>query len=474
VNGGEQMNQNATVHSLVESALSGPEWDELFQRGSGSQRSDVLKHVAGRIVRGRWDVPSDGVPGYRKHLTAETAEAAQALIKRLLPAIREAVHLQKKVVAMALEVVQEFGLDASAADLSEPSCSAVGTAYAHDPPEPLDPGTLGREIAIAWRDRPVGLDKKAFADSWRDFYQREWAQYGTRSLVEFSPSAIGLGRDVAPPFEARRNENSWLLGTDRSVWGRYRLHFLAGARSCSEALPPAERFAHGTEGCAAEEISRTCRGYGLTTPGHRVALRSVSAAPVEASPAGLARSIRAWKVWMESVHQVSVEAVVDEELAAAAAAKITLWFRYSGPARELVKKHGPPDPYSDLISHALVRKLWMGLHCLEREHLPPASSDQLNPLLFAALDKAVPEAVMKWLTEASPTAPSEARTNSTTALLVGNPGLVDRLRRDASAEILEEYAELARARYGVAWTEQALDKQELKRLIEQYPKPEDE
>ncbi|MEV8375217.1 hypothetical protein AB0P21_20960 [Kribbella sp. NPDC056861] len=468
------MNQDATVHSLVETALSGAEWDELFRRGSGSQRSDVLKHVAGRIVRGRWDVPSETVPGYRERLPAETAEAAQRLIERLLPTIREAVHLQKKVVAMAMESVQEFGLKATAAELSEPSCSAVGTAYAQDPPEPLDPGTLGREIGIAWRDRPVGLGKRAFVDSWREFYQQEWAQYGTRSLVEFPPSAIGLGRDEAPPFDARVNENSWLLGTDRSVWGRYRLHFLTSARSCSSARPASERFAHTADACATEEISRTCRGYGLTAHRHRVALRSISAAPVEAGPAALSRSIRAWKLWMESVHQVSDDAVVDGELAAAAAAKITLWFRYSSPARELVKKHGPPDPYVDLISRALVRKLWMGLHCLEREHLPPASSDQLNPLLFAALDKAVPEAVMKWLTEASPEAPSEARINATTPLLLSNPSLVDRLWRDPTTEILDEYADLARARYGVAWTDHVLDRQELKDLIEQHPKSEDE
>ena len=460
------MSQNATVHSLLEAALSGAEWDDLFRRGSGSQRSDVLKHVGGRIVRGRWEFPS-AVPGYRQRLSTEAAEAVKSLIDRLLPTIREAVHVQKKVVEMAVEAVQAFGLSASAAELSEPSCSAVGTAYAQDPPEPLDPGTVGRELAAVWRTRPVGLDKPAFAQGYREVYRLEWERHG--SPAEFPPSAIGLGRDEAPSFDARPNENSWLCGTDRSVWGRYRLHFLAKARSTSLA----ERFVHDAEACATEEISRTCQGYGLAVLDHRIALRSISIAPVEAGPDGLSQSIRAWKVWRERNHQISVGGSVDEDLAVATAAKITLWFRYAAPARDLVGKHGDPGRYSDLISRALVRKIWMGLHCLERENEPPATSDQLNPLLFAALDKAVPEAVTKWLTEAPPTAPSAGRMSATAAFLVGNPDFADRLGRDTGPENLAEYADLARARYGVAWREQVLGAEELKELITQYPTPED-
>lgn len=429
------MTPTPTVHSVLSQLLRGPEWTQRLRYGSGAQRSDVLRHIASRIVLARWDLGT--VPRAGDPLDAELLPGVEALIDKLCPLIGEAVDLQLLIVGTAVELAAEQGIRITRSSLSEPSSTAVGTAYAQDPPGQLAAQEVAQRLVLSVAERQDRLADDELVALYLERYHDQW----DRSSRDDHASSIGLGSDERPPFVHVRRENSWQLGADRSVCGRYRLHFIGGG-------------GHDPHKCADEEVRRTCAGFGLFQAEHRTALRSISVASADAG-----RVADAARIWANRQKTRPVATgPVDEPLTLEIAAKIRVWFGCSSAGRQLTERYGDVGEYSEVLSTALVRKTWMGLHAHERNARPPLTAADVHRLLGPALDKAVPEVVPQWILEPPTAQPSTKRFNRACAVLVDHRSLL--------AGTAADYVEFVRGRFGPAWSELTLTPDELR---EQFP-----
>ncbi|WP_112238844.1 hypothetical protein [Kribbella monticola] len=429
------MTPTPTVHSLLFELLSGPEWTQRLARGWGAQRTDVLRQIASRIVFARWQ--TGRTPQPTDPLSVERLPIVEAMIDKHRPLIAEAVDLQLRIVGTAVELAAEQGIKVTRSALSEPVSSVVGAAYVQDPPARLDPQEVAQHLLLRFTGRPQRLTDDELVTQYLEDYHREWDTSPHRDR----PSSIGLGSDERPPFVHARRENSWQLGTDRSVCGRYRLYFIGAGR-------------HDPRTCADEEVRRACAGFGLLRPEHRTALRSISIASADAGR--LADAVQVWNNRQQT--RTVATGPVDESLTLEIAAKIRVWFGCSSAGKQLTARQGDVGEYSEVLSMALVRKVWMGLHAHERNERPVLAAADIHRLLGPALDKAVPEVVPQWMLEPPTDPPSLKRCNRSYAVLVEHQPLL--------TGTATEYVEFVHRKYGPAWSELVLTPDELR---DQFP-----
>jgi hypothetical protein len=151
-------------------------------------------------------------------------------------------------------------------------------------------------------------------------------------LREWLPSSIGLGSDERPPLVPLTRMRNWQLGTDRSAYARYRLYFIATAQSRLRSPPEHARPPADPHRSAHAEIVRTCSGFGLQQPAHRMASRSVASAAADTAAVPLHDATRIWKEWQAESHPI-----------VALTAKMRLWLECANTAHVLVQRHGPVD-----------------------------------------------------------------------------------------------------------------------------------
>ena len=214
------------------------------------------------------------------------------------------------------------------------------------------------------------------------------------------PSAVGLGADrrprLLPDQPSEEGRGGWALGTDRSVFTRYRLHYLRKARSRSTRSGPDARPlpADGVERVE-EELARVCSPYGLSAAEHHGVVLAIAYGAERGDARSSRGALQALRTSPDPLPPLMTDdptAAPDAELVAAVRDLVDGW-RRSEPARLLAVRLGDLDSQVDVIASAIARKVWMDLHRREREHLTPADRRSVARHLKVAVDQVVPEAV---------------------------------------------------------------------------------
>jgi hypothetical protein len=449
-----------TLVELSRTALTGPDWDHRIRRGGGAKASQVALHLGARLIVATWPVHAGPPPRPRDPLTTHQAQAAQARLNSLLPVISQALDTHLRIVTLALDILADKGAPTTPAVLSEVCLVRVGRQYAAQGTEPLDEEDVARTIAERHLDRAEPMAAEEFFQRHHTAYLRLWNQEGKEAVRTYPPSRIGLGSDERPPMIGVPGERSWQLGTDRSVYDRYRLHFSETARLRTRRPARERRSREDPERLARLEVWRACQGYGLARPLHRVILESLARATLDESMS-LAQARQVWAGWCAAPRPIADggPGSCDDALSEAISAKLRLWAA-DQIAWSLRKTYGELSSLDDHLVRAIVQKVWMGLSAVEREEGGVVDSMLINGWVSAALDRGVPQ-LLHERTRGTETPPSARRCHRTCELLAEHPDLArvlvnpraDDLARQAASTA---YEAVACSRWGAGWRELAL------------------
>ena len=454
------MTGRPTLVELCRAAVVGPAWDHRIRRGGGAKASHVALHLGARLVQANWPAHAGTPPRPREPLTTAQADAARATLDRVVPLISEALDAHQRIVVATLEILDDKGAPTTAAVLSEFCSVRVGQHYATSIGQPLDEADVARKLAERHLDRPEPMAAEEFFQRHHTAYLRLWNQDGKEAIRTHPPSRIGLGHDERPPMIGVPGERSWQLGTDRSVYDRYRLHFSDAAKLRTRRPGREGRAVEDPEHLAQLEIWRACQGYGLARPAHRVILESLARATLdESTPLAQARAI--WQRWCATPRRIAEggPGTRDDDLTAAISAKVRVWAA-DQIAWSLRKSYGELSSMDDHVVRAIVQKVWMGLSAVEREEVGVVDSTLINGWVSTALDRGVAQ-VLHERARAIDTPPSARRCHRTCELLTERPDLARVLVNPESDDLARQgactaYEAAAGERWGTAWREQAL------------------
>lgn len=452
-----------TLMSMLSELLTEPPLDDRFGRGSGGpERTDILRRVAIPALKAVWPPEHGRLPRPEDMVSRAQESRVRLLLPLLLPLLDEAIWVATQVLDRAsLEVTRRNG-DATRSSLSERACTR---AYRMSTHRRVTAGELAgisdealteaaSEIADLAVIQPRKLSRDEFVAQFASSYQQCWEARGEVAVLQWSPRSIGLGHERQPRLVSWSGDARWWHGTNRAVYVRYSDHF--DPRAASRSRPRSRPQPHPT-GTAVEEIDRVCSGYGLTRPAHRIILASLAAATDDQRPvaAGSAR-------WFTRPGPVVCDATSghDEQLWAAARDIIARWY-HDGQAQQLRAQlcHGAGADL-EVLTRVVVRKVWMGLHGLEREVDRPATRREVRALLQTALDKVMVDGYTHFRDDPDDRALEAARGSRAWDLLLTFPELV--LAAPGSPAVLERYRRAAQARYGTGWVDIALSLDELR------------
>ena len=180
-------------------------------------------------------------------------------------------------------------------------------------------------------------------------------------------SALGLGSDTRPPLEGSRG--NWHLGTDRSVYSRYRRYSDASTqvRPPSDPEPdPEQHVTHRFRGArpvdiALTEVHRAAAPLGLGHAGHRVALVATADGLLPRSDGSLVSTdLHEW-----AARGTDLPTEADDELVDAISSHTVDRIANAWVAGELGADTG--------LRTKIVRRLWQRLHGREVEWEVPLS-----------------------------------------------------------------------------------------------------
>lgn len=322
--------------------------------------------------------------------------------------------LARPVSEAALTRLADEGIRRTRSDLSERVAGLLlrefRTSTQWEAVETAVPG-IAEELAEQIGG-PQKMSSETFAAAVEGTFHQLWQQHGARNLVRFPPSVVALGSDTRPPLVDSDTRSGIVLGTDRSLYGRYLLHHDPRARTRSSVAtgehPAAARSLPAHPGDRAlEETGRACEPLGLRFREHLGVLVALSygADLIDrrtTNPPGSDCSRGAWsrlRGASEPLIRLDAaslgEAVPDPDLVDAVRDRAEIWLA-SEEARRLSQTRGDLRSHVDTIGCALARKIWMDLHRRERESYAPCSRPQIAHYLGYAFAKTVPEALSSW------------------------------------------------------------------------------
>ena len=385
-----------SLDSLLYAAVDGADLRDLVRRGGGVQRSDLVARVGRRLVIERLR-PHDGSPvDVRAPLPQSRIESARAAVAAVSVDLRSAAHLAHRVNGEIVDLARARAVDVALRDLSEPVLGRVADYLCSNSAEPVS--AWAQRMAYEVLDLVAGMPRKLspveFERSYRDYAYRAWCERGAHSLRLAPPSRVELGRDLPPALTPPRGSpENWLLGTDRSLYRRYTLHWTGrtqprrgGRRPAGHREPP--QVDHRGADLARLEIDRACQPWGLAHQAHRAA---IDATFVGAGAPGA--SAGAWRAFRQRCHP----AVDAAELAGAVADLVDGWARGTEKGAELERLIGDLATHVGSVQAAVTRKLWMDLLRREREADQPACSCLLARYLRVAVAQGIPEALRQWV-----------------------------------------------------------------------------
>lgn len=248
---------HATLRQTIEQSLTSlPEWDHVAVRGGG---------LTVTLVTTRMVLPLLG--GIRPDATKQGAKEQDTVEKSLGPVLAQVqslLPLLRRLIDDGVELARRRSI---AATVSEIAGKLVYTATAGlQQGEPLSDLELEAVLATFLENRvPAGrvMDKDEFS-AYDGLFADLWEREGEPAMQRWPHSIHGLGPDERPPLIGNGRENTW-LGTERSVYSRYRL-----AANDIEVAGDADEIAQA-------EITRACGRWAVLSDSPFVVLRSLAA-----------------------------------------------------------------------------------------------------------------------------------------------------------------------------------------------------
>jgi hypothetical protein len=445
-----------------------------FVRGSGLQRSDCIR-LCLKFCRKYWERSIAELPRDSDPLTAPAAEHAASILAEHKSAIAGSLETATRVITRLDRLLTERGTVRRRTEYGEMVISAVGTGAVNTSvPDAAGQLVIVGNVLAGLDASPPLLPRATFAERYVDRYEQLWAQAGADNLDAHAPSRIGLGSDERPLLVSapyRELDHNWFLGSDRSIYDRYRLHAKRSAASRSVQARAAGGPAGGRTDLAELEVWRACQPYGLAHQEHRVALRSLYVAisafdprsNSAACPTGTDGPSRTWKDWRAGDTALSRQTWLDASMIEATSAYIRIWRRSGVSGWSAAERFSALDLRLEQASEAAVRKLWMDLFRCEREQTEPARSGRLAAFVGTAFDKGVAEALARWEDPGKGRpAPDATRTTATRLLLEKNAALRAAVLADPRGRSwAEPYEQAARSAVGPAWVQTYLSVREL-------------
>jgi hypothetical protein len=451
-----------------------------FVRGSGLQRSDCIR-LCLKFCRKYWERSVAELPRDTDPLTAQAAEHATSILSEHKSAIEGSLETTSRIITKLDRLLTERGTIRRRTEYGEMVISAVGTRAVNTalPPDDAAQQTIVGNVLAGIEASPPLLPRETFAERYVDRYEQLWAQAGADNLDSHAPSRIGLGSDERPLLVSapyRELDHNWFLGSDRSIYDRYRLHAKRSAASRSvHARGLTGPACRGTD-LAELEVWRACQPYGLAHQEHQVALRSLYVAISAFDPqlesrlhsTGTDGLSRTWKDWRAGDKALSRQTWLDGSMIDATRAYIRIWRRSRVSGWSAADRFSALDLRLEQASEAAVRKLWMDLFRCEREQTDPARSGRLAAFVGTAFDKGVAEALARWQEPGKGRpAPDTTRTTATTLLLEKNAALRAAVLADLrGSSWAEPYEQAARQAVGRAWVQTYLSVAELKEHLQ--------
>jgi hypothetical protein len=446
-----------------------------FVRGSGLQRSDCIR-LCLKFCRKHWDGSIADYPRDSEPLAGPAVEHASSILVSHRPTIEGSLDAAGKIILSLERLLAERRTVRRRTEYGEMVISAVGTSAVNDQvPDDAAQQAIAGNVLAGLNASPPLLSREMFAERYVDRYEQLWAQAGAENLDAHAPSRIGLGSDERPLLVSapyRELDHNWFLGSDRSIYDRYRLHAKRSAASRSMPAQTAPAAAGQSGDLAELEVWRACQPYGLAHAEHRVALRSLYVAISAFEPrcdagSGAPGSSRKWKDWRAGNVALSGRGWLDESMIEATRAYIRIWHRSRLSGRAAAEHFGALDLRLEQASEAAVRKLWMDLFRCEREQHEPARSGRLAAFVGTAFDKGVAEALARWEEPGrGRPAPDATRTTATGLLLERSASLRAAVLADPRGDSwAEAYEQAARQAVGPAWTQTYLSVCELRAYL---------
>lgn len=382
-----------SVDTLFAEVLTGPDYLDLTRRGRGVKPSDLIA-LGWRLFLRDWPYASEGPRKPKSALPAHRVDAAVALVERLAPELVVGAQLAHRVNRRVVELANAAGVSVTLADLSEPSLGRVaGLMCSGELPVGDDLtawiDTAADEI-LRLRTKEPKHSGAQFTALYAGTVDRDWEAEGRYSLATAPPSHVALGADVRPLLApAQGSTEDWTVGTDRTFYGRYQLHWKGVSGSDILGAPADDhwdtpRVARGGECDLAEiEIRRACRPLGLNHREHRTVIRAAhqGVAPTEGKHRG------AWEAFRKHCRR----AFADIELTAVVSDLTDSWL--SGAAATNLKRHyGDLGNHVDLLQRGMARKAWIELLRREREFESPICSCGIGRTIRLGLTPGIPQA----------------------------------------------------------------------------------
>jgi|GEM_PF-4186559 len=401
--------ERLTIERILDGAAREADPPLVKRRGRGLQRSDLLRHVGVALLHRAWPA-STPTPRRGSPLNAHEAAVVQHVAPTLIADLRHGDQAATVVIDQVRERCAALGTCVTDSSLSELVAVRVARLVREGRPvhEPIHLEAVVADVSALVVHNPRAMSVDAFVEAGRAPYDRCWVQRGEENLDSHAPSRWCLGHDVRPPLAAafgHRASTTWMIGTDRPLYDRYRLRFARSARS-----RPSARRRHQCPGdlpaTAALDplelvVDAACSPLGCAMETH-VAVLSTLVTAVEPPQAGTRRA-GTYLDWDTSCAPLDEEEtlVLFGELARAVFHQ--WWHRRSRALARLLGRtadvvvHGDPDlrsqgaaggaassrhdrrvsGHDDLeaflapLTVVVMRKAWMALQRREREYAAP-------------------------------------------------------------------------------------------------------
>lgn len=446
--GNKAMARSHTCEDLVMSVLraepqpGAPDWDRWRGTWAPWLRKSDDARVGWGLVIAQWPTERGRNPGAKAHPREGVPAWLRATAEATRDQYKDLCSLARAVSEGTMSELSRRRIRRAPNELSEVVATHLLAACQRLTRTPRDDAELTEIIAdvvalILSKSEP--LDPDAFTTVAAERYDDLWSQRGAETLRRFPPYAVGVGTNRRPPLlpdrdAAEAGRAGLALGTDRSVYSRYTLHYDRRARSKPRAgVAPDRSWPSDAYERIWEELERVCSPYGLAMPEHGWCLRALAQGVDLSTPTLFARAGRTaprgmWRVWRSSPEPVISD---DPDLVDAIRDYLDGW-RRSEEAQLLAQQHGELVTHVAVIGSAAVCKLWMDLHRREREYTTPAPRTEVTHYIRTAFGTTVPQALGQWV------GPEEIAEDETEPDRSGRPPLlaIDHAERLATTALL--------------------------------------
>lgn len=252
---------------------------EIVPGFGGLQRSDFVRRIAYPFLRAD---RGGHLPSLGTSSDSVDQVAVRAAIVSCTPQLVAAADLASQVLAAGLALAEADGAPLGPGTISEEIATRVAGWLRSQS------GSAAEELVARWaleiQPGAKAMTKVQFSRSQNRAYAESWRTHGEPEWSAWPPSDYLLGPDEAPSLLPAGAENI-LVGSSRSVYGRYRAYFKDSAATrtdrgcghvrCAEVtIPPAS-------GRPERTIRQVCGGLGVLHREHRVLLTSLRWALVD-------------------------------------------------------------------------------------------------------------------------------------------------------------------------------------------------